>query len=329
MLANRKDTKIHHLGDMSAKDLRLPPPARPGDLVAIAATSRPVNAQQIQTAVKLWESAGYRVKCASNIGEVEHVFAGTLARRRKALQTLLDDPEVRVIHFAKGGYGVHQIIDDLDWSIFRQSPKWLVGFSDLTLLLAQVQALGVAAVHGPMAACFESPERDGAFMQLQQAVAGAALSCELEALYLPNNGDTTLEGQLTGGNLSLLQTTLGTSLSKPLQSADLLLNEEVDEYVYAIDRMLHHLAMSGVFDNKRAIIVGGLDWMKDNPESFGCTAHELFAQLGQRYHLPVFLSDKHGHGQQRWPLLLGVNTVLRKNDAGRWLLLQQSTTESA
>ena len=279
---------------------------------------------------RYWQSAGYEVQIAENIGSSWSVFAGDIPARVAELQRLLDAPEIRAIHFARGGYGAHQILSQLDWSGFLRHPKWLIGFSDVTLLLCKVLSLGYQCVHGQMASGFSLPQSQLLFDQLIQALerrqvtqpANLEPSQHVETVQLlssPDTAATCWRGTILGGNLSLLQTTLGTPL-QPHLAGSILFIEEVSEYLYAFERALYHLEMSGLLRDCEAIFCGGLHAMQDNPERFHADAKTILTQFATRLRKPLFYSEMYGHGGGSQPLILGAQTCLAKSDNGTWTM---------
>lgn len=284
-----------------------PPFLRPGARVALAATARPVTDVQIQTAVSWLEERGYRVVLAANLRSKHSVFAGPAAERASALQTLLDSSDIAAIWFLRGGYGTTPLLTYLDWRGYRKSPKWLVGYSDLTALLNTSLVHGVAALHGPLAAELESPELHPSIEATWQALEFGP--SPLTAV--PGNPAAeqmnTRNFSVMGGNLAVLQALLGTPFLPSSAGMGLLL-EDVDEYRYATHRRLVHLAQAGAFAHCKAILLGTFANEQDNPEPFGLDPRGMLDDICPQvpcFHVTV------GHGKHNPPVVLGSQIQLQ------------------
>lgn len=276
---------------------RLPPLLQPGDEIAIAATARPVEAESLRPFCQWLVDEGFRCRMAPNIGRQHHVFAGTVDERYQALQAMLDDPNLRAIWFARGGYGSIHLLPHLDWTAFKRSPKWLVGFSDACILLTQALNHGVSCLHAPMPYYYEAgaPEWAASLALLR----GGREQWRQQQPALVADHPTA---GLWGGNLSTLLSLVGTPWAYQ-GPPGLLLMEEVDEYLYHLDRQIFQLRWS--HDSEiSAIIAGQFTDMKDNESTaFGATPIELIRNWFGAEQPRAELSS--GHGRPNYPLLFG------------------------
>lgn len=234
----------------------LPPPALPGDRVGIAALSGPVRASRLRRGVRALRQLGFEPVEASNLRVRKGLFAGDEPTRLAAFYELVTDPEVRVIFFARGGYGVHRLLDRLDWELLARHPKAYVGYSDLTPFLLQVVTrLGWVAFHGPMVAA--DLARGLLTMESRSLLEALAGSYPTAIPLGPCRGEEATEGPILGGCLSLLTSLLGTPFAPDLESA-LLFVEDLNEPAYRLDRMLTHLRLSGNLQHLKGLMVGHL-----------------------------------------------------------------------
>ena len=284
----------------------VPPFLRPGDTIAIVCPSGYMPPERAQSCVDTLQHWGYQVRVGATLGgHSENYFAGTDNERLADLQQMLDDPDVRAILFGRGGYGLTRIIDRIDFSAFIRKPKWIVGYSDITLLHSHIQSrFEIATLHGPMAAAFNDGGAEGPYVSsLRQALQGtpAPYKCHPH----PFNRPGKVTAQLTGGNLALLAHTAGTS-SAVSMAGKILFLEDVGEYLYNIDRMLRQLKRSGCFDRLAGLIVGSFSEVKDTMRPFGATAEEIVQELIAADDFPVCFGFPTGHGGQNVALMTGV-----------------------
>ncbi|NML65938.1 LD-carboxypeptidase [Hymenobacter sp. RP-2-7] len=284
-----------------------PPPLRPGQRVALVATARKITAAEVDFAVQTLSGWGLEVVLGTSIGAASHQFAGTDDERRRDLQRQLDDSSVRAIICARGGYGTARLLDELDFSGFAASPKWVAGFSDITALNCHLLRLGYQSIHGVMPVLFGQAAGEAAVASLRAALGGAPMPCE--ALAHPLNRPGTAQGELVGGNLSLLHTLTGTRSQVDFTGRILFL-EDLDEYLYHIDRMLLHLHRSGQLAGLAGLVVGHFSQMRDNLIPFGQSAYEIIDQYAQRYHFPVGYGFPIGHEPSNHAVVVGRQATL-------------------
>jgi len=279
-----------------------PPPLQPGDKIAILATARKVSAAEVQPAIDKIQSWGFEVVKGMYLFEEDRQFGGTDQQRWADLQMMLDDASVRAILFARGGYGMVRIIDKLDFSRFMKAPKWLVGFSDFTVLHSHVNLhCKIETLHAPMAFNFDKTP-DKVLENLRLLLSGHPVKYDLSAHLFNRQGNVNAE--LVGGNLSLLYGLAGTD-SDVHTKGKILFLEDLDEYLYHIDRMMMNLKRTGKLKSLKGLIVGGMNDMKDNTIPFGKSSEEIILDAVREYDYPVCFGFNAGHLPENNPLVFG------------------------
>jgi len=272
-----------------------------GDLVAIVTTARKIDREDIQKAIELLESWGLNAVVGKTIGKVDHQFGGTDTDRTTDFQEAMNNDAVKAIWCARGGYGTIRIIDGLDFSKFITNPKWVIGFSDVTALHSHIHNLGIHTIHGLMPITVKSSTPD-AIASLKDNLFGNditySLSCESQNKYGLG------KGEIVGGNLSMLYSLLG-SESAIKTDGKILFIEDLDEYLYHIDRMMMNLKRNGYFNNLKGLIVGGMTKMNDNTIPFGKTAEEIILDNIKEFDFPVCFNFPAGHLKDNRSLELG------------------------
>lgn len=291
-----------------------PPHLRPGDTIAITSTARWAEKAVIERAKAILESWGFKVILGKYVYEKHHQFAGTDEQRLQEFQQMLDNPEIKAILFSRGGYGTTRIIDGVNWHNFLQQPKWLCGFSDVTAILCHLYHLGVQGIHCTMAGGFdEQPGREQSTESLRRLLLGEPLAIEAPDHALNRPGKAT--GRLLGGNLSLLNNLIATA-SEPDYSGAVLFMEDLDEYLYHVDRMMVHLKRSGRLQNLAGMVVGQMSGMKDNAVPFGRNAYEIIREHVSAYSYPVAFGFEIGHEPLNLAVPVGATVVLEVSAAG-------------
>lgn len=280
-----------------------PPHLQAGDLIAIVATARKITPEEVAPAQAWLEAQGYRVRLGTSIGLADRQFAGSDAERRADLQTQLNDPAVKAILCARGGYGTVRLVDGLDWTAFRAHPKWLCGYSDITVLHAQLQQMGFASIHSTMPLNFDgSPESTQSWQSLHQVLQGKQPAYDLQNLHFARG--TQMQGLVVGGNLSVVYSLMGSSSLPPTANRILFL-EDLDEYLYHLDRMMMCLKRGGLLDNLAGLLIGGLTKMNDNAIGFGKSAEEIIFDAVRDFNYPVAFGFPAGHQPLNQGLVLG------------------------
>jgi muramoyltetrapeptide carboxypeptidase len=293
-----------------------PPFLQAGQRVAIVATARKISTAEVELARQTLQTWGLEVVLGETINATHHQFAGDDALRRSDLQRQLDDPSIRAILCARGGYGTARLVDELDFTHFVASPKWIAGFSDITVLHSHLLRLGYQSIHGVMPVLFGQENGESALASLRRALFGELVSCEAPTHPLNQLGTAT--GELVGGNLSLLHTITGTT-SQASFAGRILFLEDLDEYLYHIDRMLLHLHRSGQLSDLAGLVVGHFSQMRDNAVPFGQTAYEIINHYARRYNFPVGYGFPIGHEAANQALIVGRPATLTVSAAGSLL----------
>lgn len=288
-----------------------PPSLLPGDTIALVAPSRKVSEDFILSATAEIQSWGYNVKPGKHLFATDHQFAGSDAQRVADLNDAIRDPEVKAIIAARGGYGATRLLEELDVSAFAKNPKWIVGYSDSTALHHHIfRETGVQTIHGSMAVNFEknSPE---ALMSLRHLLSGKTISYEMPVHALNRSG--IAEGMMVGGNLSVIFSLLGSASQIDTRGCILFL-EDLDEYLYHIDRMMLALQRAGMLTYLAGMMVGGMTDMRDNEVPFGKTAEEIIADHAARFDFPVCFGFPSGHFPNNIAWIHGKKIRLEVND---------------
>lgn len=269
-----------------------PQPIKSGDTVGIVAASRMITADQIATAIDILKSWGLKVVQGQALLNKHGYFAGTDEERLNDLQNFINREDIQAVFLARGGYGMTRIIDRLDLTQFIKHPKWVIGFSDVTALHLKISQQGIESIHGLMPAQFGYPGVEQSISSLKNIL--FEQGGEIEALASPHNRLGSVQAPLIGGNLSLLADSLGTPTE--LETAGkILFIEEVDEYLYKIDRMLVQLKRGGKFNQLAGMIIGDFSDMKDTQIPFGKTIEELIVSQVEAYDFPVAFNFPIGH----------------------------------
>ena len=286
------------------------PYLKAGDRVALAAPARAVSPEEMAPAIATLEEWGLKVVVPDGLYERDGQLAGCDGHRAALMQRLLDDPNIAAIVCARGGYGTVRIVDRLDLTRFAEHPKWIVGYSDVTVLHSHLQAtLGLPTLHATMPVNFPT---DGspcpATESLRHALFGTPQDIAWGAHPLDRKG--TVQGVAVGGNLSILYSLLG-SRSQVDTRGKIMLIEDLDEYLYHIDRMMQALKRAGMLDGLAGLVVGALSDMHDNTIAWGHTAEEIVAEAVADHNYPVAFNAPVGHiGTANQAITLGIPLTL-------------------
>ena len=285
--------------------IKLPPYLKKGDCIGIVAPAGFMPLDKMETCVNTLQDWGYTVRLgATTHSQSSNYFSGTDEERLNDLQEMLDDKEVNAILCARGGYGVSRIIDKLSFKKFKKHPKWIVGFSDITVLEAHIYSkYGIASLHAPMAAAFNDGGFSNVYIQsLKNALEG--LPANYECAVHEFNKPGTAEGELVGGNLTLLAHLIGTTSDVKTKSK-ILFVEDVGEYLYNVDRMFLQLKRSGKLDKLAGLIIGGFTDMKDTERPFGKRVQEIIYDHVKEYHYPICFNFPVSHDKENYALKIG------------------------
>ena len=276
----------------------------PGSKIGIVAPARRVTFEEMQYAIDWLKEHGFEPVYDNRLFVEHHIFAGDDDFRAAVFQEYLDNEQIEAIWFARGGYGSIRIIDKLDFTQFLRHPKWLRGFSDTTVLHGKLNCLGIPSLHSPMPFYFanKTPE---AKQSLFDALTGKPLQYEIPSNPLNRLGK--MEGEIVGGNLSVLISMMGSD-TFPETDGKILFIEEVDEYIYHVDRMMRALKRAGKLAHLKGLIVGGLTQIHDNTHPFGQTAEEVIAEAVSEYDYPVCFGFPAGHFDDNRTLFFGLKS---------------------
>ena len=281
-----------------------------GDTVGITATARKIDLENLAPAIQLLESWGLKVVIGRTIGKEENQLAGPDWLRATDFQEMLDNPNIKAIWGAKGGYGTVRIIDKIDFTNFKKKPKWVVGFSDMTILHSHINNMGIGTLHAMMALSTKTAAPESS-ESLRKALFGEKLEYRVPCHNFNREGKA--EGELVGGNLSVLFSLMG-SKSEINYNGKILFIEDLDEYLYHIDRMMMNLKRNGYFDGLKGLVIGGMTSMNDNEIPWGKDALEIIQDVTKGFSFPVVYNFPAGHLKDNRALILGKKVSLEVND---------------
>lgn len=291
--------------------IKVPPYLQKEDTIGIVCPAGYMDAEKAQTCINTLQEWGYRVKVGKTLGGASgNYFSGTDEERLADLQQMLDDDEVKAVLCGRGGYGAGRIIDQLDLKKFRKHPKWIVGYSDITVLHSHLYSnYYIASLHAPMAAAFNDGGNSNEYvLSLKDALEGKKIKYTVPVHEFNRRGKVV--GELVGGNLSLLAHLVGTG-SDIKTKGRILFIEDVGEYSYNIDRMLHQLRRSGKLSNLAGLIIGGFTDMKDTERPFGKPVYEIILDIIKDYDYPVCFDFPVSHSDRNYALKIGVRYKLK------------------
>lgn len=306
--------------------LVIPPRLKIGDKVTVVATARAVDYESIEAGIKILIGWGLKVVPGKSLYHLDQLFAGTDKERLEDLQGALDNTQIKAIFCARGGYGTTRILDSINWEVFMQHPKWVCGFSDITALLCHINCLGYAGLHSTMPQLFNADNAAQDYESLRAALFD--LDIKLEAAAHPENRIGYCEGLLIGGNLSLLAHLTGTT-SEVDTSGKILILEEVDEYLYHLDRMMVQLKRSSKLQQLAGVAVGHLTKMKEGDLKFGTSAAGVIRSHLQNENIPVGFGFPFGHHSPNFAVPLGLTGRLAVTDQGSKLTLENKSSDQS
>lgn len=301
---------------------------KPGDTIGITSPAGYITVEDVQPAIQQITSWGYKVKIGATIGKRNFGFGGTDEERLHDMQAMLDDPSLSAIMCARGGYGVVRIIDQLNFRKFAAKPKWIIGFSDVTILHCHLNRnVGVASIHSKMCNSFPKdwnaaePEQKDTIYSIRDALSGAHISYPVVRSTYNKTG--VAEGVLVGGNLKTIESLSGTN-SDLYTNGKILFVEDTGEYLYSIDRMFWNLKRTGKLVGLKGLIIGGFKIKPDDPgEEFGIPLHEIVLDKLKDYNFPVCFDFPAGHQKNNYALKCGVN--YRMNINSQSCIIEEAT----
>ena len=290
----------------SQEKMIIPPYLQKGDTVAIVATARKHLNDDLKLAKEFLENWGLKTVVGSSIGLDKNQLAGTDEQRAADFQSQLDNPNIKAIWCVRGGYGTVRMVDFLDFSKFKLNPKWIIGFSDVTVLHSHLNMIGFQSIHGMMPVNIPraTPE---AKESLRKALFGESLSYTIPFDKMNKLG--TAKGQLVGGNLSILYSLFGSESAIDCTDKILFL-EDLDEYLYHIDRMMMNLKRNGCLESLKGIVIGSMTKMNDNDIPWGKNALEIIQHITKEYKIPVIYNFPAGHIPDNRALIFGRQVTL-------------------
>lgn len=288
--------------------MQSPPYLKPGDSVAIIATARKIVKKEVAYAIDLFESWGLKVVLGKNLFKSDRQFAGTDNIRLHDIQEMLDDDRIKAIICARGGYGTVRIIDQINFTRFINRPKWIVGYSDITVLHAHLFSnYRIPSIHGSMPINFPKNSKPSV-ESIKRLLFGEKVDYKIKSNRLNRAGHA--QGEIVGGNLSILYNLSGTP--SDLQTKNkILFIEDLDEYLYHIDRMMMQLKRSGKLKNIRGLIIGGMTKMRDNETPFGKSAEEIIRDAVKELDYPVCFDFPAGHMDDNRAFYIGKTASLK------------------
>jgi muramoyltetrapeptide carboxypeptidase len=308
--------EIRVLARAQENPTRIPPNLADGDLMGICCPAGDMSLEEMQPAIKEIGSWGFRVKLGDTIGKKDFTFGGTDEERRSDFQQMLNDPELKAILCARGGYGSIRILDGLQWEAFVQSPKWVIGFSDITYLHGHINRnLRIATLHSKMCNSFPAdwsqvtPSQADSIRAIRTSLRGELFSIPVSVN--EKNIAGLAEGELVGGNLKTMEALSGSRSAFDTRNK-LLFVEDSGEYLYSLDRCLWNLKRAGQLDQINGLVVGGFRIRPDDPgDEFGMSLEEIVLEKVRGLGIPVCFDFPVGHQPENYPLKCGVSYQLR------------------
>jgi muramoyltetrapeptide carboxypeptidase len=291
--------------------IKIPPYLQKGDTIGLVCPAGYMPVEKVSECIRvLNENWGFTTKVGISIGRQYHYFSGTDQERLEDFQQMLDDDSVKAVLCARGGYGITRIIDAIDFKRFRENPKWIVGFSDVTILHSHIyRNYNISTLHAPMANAFNGDGYKSEFVRsLRNALEGKKIKYQVQPHECNRKGEAI--GELVGGNLALLAHLIGTT-SDLKTKGRILFIEDVGEYLYNIDRMMYQLKRSRKLDKLAGLIVGGFTDVRDTERPFGQTVHEIIRDAVAEYRYPVCFDFPVSHEEKNYALKIGVGYKLK------------------
>ena len=288
-----------------------PPTLNPGDLIYITAPAKITDPKTVFFAKEYLEKKGFKVLVSAHCFGSHNYFSGTDEERMLDLQFGIDHPDVRAILCARGGYGSIRLADRINWANMLREPKWLIGFSDITVFHHRLNSLGVQSIHGSMPINFEK-NTDEALKTLLGTITGNFTPL-VEAPHKSNKAGIAI-GNLIGGNLSIVYSMLGTTDQYDFEDAILFL-EDVGEHYYQVERMIFALGKAGVFEKIKGLIIGGMTELEDTDPPLGRSIEEIILEQLRFSNMPVIFNFPAGHIEDNRAIVFGKKVQLTVGEA--------------
>ncbi len=291
--------------------IKIPPYLKKGGTIGITCPAGYMAKEKAQTCIDTLQLWGFEVMVGKTLGSgSNNYFSGTDEERLNELQAMMDDDSINAILCGRGGYGVGRIIGQLDFTRFKKKPKWIIGFSDITILHVHIYSkYKIAAMHAPMAAAFNNGEQKNEYIaSLHNALLGKKANYKCAPHTYNKQGAAT--GELIGGNLSLLVHLIGTPSGINTKNKILFI-EDIGEFIYSTDRMMYQLKRSGKLDGLAGLVVGRFTDVKDTDRPFGKTIEEVINDLMKEFNYPVCFNFPVSHGKENYALKTGMRYTLK------------------
>ena len=304
-----------------------PPYLKPGDTVGIIAPARFVSHEDVNPAIRFLTARGFIVKTAPSLFAKHFQFAGSDSERASDFMEMVNDSNVKAILCARGGYGTVRILDRINLRKLQLKPKWIVGYSDITVLHSIITSwFGIETLHATMPVNFPKNINDSeSASSMVDVLMGRNPAYSIP--HHPLNRKGTATGFLTGGNLSILASLIGTDADTSTQERILFI-EDVDEYLYHVDRMMLQLKRAGKLKSIAGLVVGHFSEMKDNNIPFGLDAYQIISEAVKEYRIPVCFGFPAGHQDPNLPLIMGRKVQLVVNSQGASLTFHESSSQA-
>ncbi len=304
---------------------KIPPYLKPGDVIGITCPSGYITMEDVQPAIDKMKEWGFEVRLGDTVGAKDFTFAGTDEERAADFQKMIDDASINAIMLGRGGYGAVRIIDKIDFKKFAVNPKWIIGFSDATVFHCHLNKnFGIASIHSKMCNSFPAdltiaePLQIESIDSIRKCLIGDKMQYAVPFNEMNRTGNA--EGILVGGNLSIMQS-LASSKSDIDTTGKILFLEEVDEYLYSIDRMMWYLKRAGKLDKIKGLIICGIKVKPDDPgDEFGKTVYQIINEIVKGYNYPVCFDFPVGHQKINYALKCGMKHRLNVTSSGTNLI---------
>jgi len=295
--------------------LTIPKFLKAGDTIGLVCPAGFMSMDRVQTCINTLQEWGFKAKVGLTVGSnSQNYFSGTDEGRLQDFQSMIDDKDVDAVLCARGGYGLTRIIDQIKFKKFVKHPKWIIGFSDVTVLHAHIYSnYKIATLHAPMAGAFNDGGFENEYVgSLRDALVGKKADYHFAPHHFNKKGKAS--GELVGGNLALLTHLCGTRSDIQTKNKILFL-EDVGEYLYNIDRMMYQLKRTGKFERLAGLLIGGFTDMKDTERPFGKEVYELINDIVTHYDFPIAFGFPVSHGKENYALKIGVQYELSVSDS--------------
>lgn len=293
---------------------------QPGDIIGMVCPAGTIPLETVQKCIETLTSWGYTVKLGKTVGGKHFTFSGTDLERTADLQEMMDDENVKAILCARGGYGLSRIIGHLDFTALKRTPKWIIGFSDITVLHAALQRNQIMSIHGPMAAAFNKGAEGAPYVQALKSIFNGEL-CQYETPAHAYNQLGSVTAPIIGGNLCLIAHLIG-SVNSINTKGKILFLEDIGEFHYNLDRMVIQMKNAGLFHDLAGLVIGGFSAMRDEPTDIGAGAYEIIQSHIKEFNYPICYDFPISHGLANYPIKLGASYALHVLAKGVTLIEQ-------